>query len=321
MYKFSEIDFLEFAKSISDVVSKGYSEFYAKKVISNNFSIEYADSICDVKSEHKIDRFTKELILNCIKQSYPYIYDNANIFMEDYVGTKSSGFFNLYFDPVDGSRSADLNVGDPCFMVTYSEKTENVKFKDLKNCFIRGLKSNDIYFTFSNRAYYIPNGFSYDIKENAVNLIYDNSSVELKPIENTYKDIHLANSSVIIRDGYGMRSIVAKKIDHNVLNQVKHCFSHDITGMELCYVGACRGIAHIMVEARYHTNGNKIIGSDGFNLIPYSFLKATNCVITSLNGNSLDNCDYNPKNVYDFIACVNSDLLDEFIKYIKEYAS
>lgn len=321
MCKFSETQFLNFAKSISDVVLEGYSEFYTNKILGNNFSIEYADSIGDVKSEHKIDRFIKELILEQIKNNYAYIYENANIFMEDYVASNTNGSFNLYFDPVDGSRSADLNVGDPCFMVTYSEETENVKFKDLKNCFIRGLKSNDIYFTFRNQGYYVPNGFSYSLNNDSVNLIYKNESNILNPIKNTFEDVNLSDSSVIIRDGYGMRSVVAKKIDHNVLNHVKHCFSHDITGVELCYVGACRGIAHIMVEARYHSKGNKIAGSDGFNLIPYSFLKATKCIITSLDGKSLDNTIYNPKGVYDFIACVNHILLHELIKYIKENAS
>lgn len=316
-----ELDFLQFAKQLSDEVSKGYSEFYKSKIINNNFFIEYADSIGDVKSEHKIDKFIKELILNHIKNNYTYIYENANIYMEDYINTNSNGSLNLYIDPVDGSRSADLNVGDPCFMVTYSEKTENVKFKDLKNCFIRGLKSNDIYFTFRNQGYYVPNGFSYSLNNDSVNLIYDNGSNILKPIQNNYEDVNLSNSSVIIRDGYGMRSVVAKKIDHSVLNHVKHCFSHDITGMELCYVGACRGIAHIMVEARHHKNGNKIIGSDGFNLIPYSFLKATNCLVTSLDGESLDDHAYNPKSIYDFIACINKHLLYEFIKYIRENAS
>ncbi|NLD45873.1 MAG: hypothetical protein GX660_01550 [Clostridiaceae bacterium] len=316
-----ELNFLQFAKQLSDEVSIGYSEFYKSKIINNNFTIEYADSIGDVKSEHKIDKFTKELIINYIKNNYTYIYENANVYMEDYINTNSNGSFNLYIDPVDGSRSADLNIGDPCFMITYSEKTKDVKFKDLKNCFIRGLKSNDIYFTFKNRAYYVPNGFLFDIKENAVNLIYNKNLTELRPIENNYRDLRLPNSSVIIRDGYGMRSVVAQKIDHSVLNNVKHCFSHDITGMELCYVASCRGIAHVMVEARNHTRGNKIVGSDGFNLIPYSLLKATNCNVTSLDGKSLDDCIYNPKYIYDFIACVNDNLLNEFIKYIKEHAS
>jgi|GEM_PF-2974993 len=316
-----ELEFLKFANQLSDEISKSYLEFYKRKIINNNFSIEYADSIADVKSEHKIDKFTKEFILNYIKNNYTYIYRNANIYMEDYINTNSQGSFNLYIDPIDGSRSADLNIGDPCFMITFSEKTTDVKFKDLKNCFIKGLKSNDIYFTFKNQAYYVPNGFLFDIQNTAVNLIYNSDVTELRPIENNYKDLSLPNSSVIIRDGYGMRSVVAKKVDHSVLNKVKHCFSHDITGMELCYVAACRGIAHVMVEARTHTRGNNIIGSDGFNLIPYSLLKAANCIVTSLDGKSLDNCIYNPKYIYDFIACVNGNLLNEFIKYIKESAS
>ncbi|TYQ16981.1 UNVERIFIED_CONTAM: hypothetical protein Cloal_3572 [Acetivibrio alkalicellulosi] len=318
MHSFCEKDFLNFSKSLSDEVFKAYTDYYKKKVLNNNFSIEYTNSVYDIKSEHKIDTFIVDCILSFIKQNYSYIYDNANIHMEDYQFSNNKDFINLYIDPVDGSRSADLNIGDPCFMIAYSEKTKDVKFNDLKSCFIKGLKSNDTYFTYKNKGYYVPNGFSYKLEEDTVTLLTNKYSSILKPVKNNYKNITLSNCSVILRDGYGMRSIVEQKIDHSVLNKVYHCFSHDITGIELCYTGSCRGIAHIMVEARRHRKGNKMMVSDGFNLIPYPFVKSANCIITSLDGTPLDDVSYNPKDIYDFIACINNELLNEFLEYVKK---
>jgi hypothetical protein len=126
--------------------------------------------------------------------------------------------------------------------------------------------------------------------------------------------VNIRDACVIIRDGYGMRSTVEGKIDHSILNTVKHTFSYDITGIELCYLASGRDIVHLIAEGRSHVENGKCKGSDGFNLIPYPLIKAVGGVVCALNGIELGETKFDPHKIYDFIGAVNLELVDEFIE-------
>jgi hypothetical protein len=144
--------------------------------------------------------------------------------------------------------------------------------------------------------------------------VLDNKKL-VKPLNARKRDdFKLQDATVIVRDGYGMRKFVAEKINHEILNVVKHTFTIDITGTELCYLAAGRDIVHIVVEARRHMEGDKYKGADGYNLIPYPLIKAAGAMIYDLNGIPLDDEIYIPSQIYDFIASASRRLLNDFIR-------
>jgi fructose-1,6-bisphosphatase/inositol monophosphatase family enzyme len=322
--KFTEECFLEFAQKVSYIVFNQAREFYDVRLVNNVAKIDYyGTNIDNTKAEHKIDKIVKDVIREYINDNYPHLWDIANVHMEDMETSNCySKKISLFFDPVDGSRSADVNIGDPCFMIAYAEKNDDckeIRFKDLKSCFIKCLKTGDIYFTYNAKGYYIPNGHTYELLPNGSALMDGTRNVKALYAGKNEK-FELAHSTVVIRDGYGMRKIVAEKINHDILNDVKHTFSYDITGTELCYLAAGRDIIHVLVEARKHkAKDQRWVGSDGFNLIPYPLLKASGAMIYSLDGVELEDVVYNPRGIYDFIACSSKFLVDKFIeKGVKE---
>ncbi len=312
MFSFSEKDFLEFAKEISEKVNSFTDCYYRNRLISGKSRVEYkCNSELDTKGEHKIDELVKKLILEEVNTNYPEVSKHVNIFMEEFSphNYNKNAVCSIFIDPVDGSRSMDQHIGDPCIMFGFSEKAHisDMKFSDLKSCYIKGLHSGDVYFTSLDKAYYVPRGLEPD-----PNLEFDSRFVPIK-LESTLP-MRLEDSCVVIRDGYGMRSIVERKIDHRILNIVKHTFSHDITGMELCYLASGRDIVHVLVEARSNKDNGKWRGSDGFNLIPYPLVKAVGGGVYSLNGEAIDDIDFEPHKMYDFIAAVSDRLKNEFIE-------
>lgn len=315
---FTEQYFLEFSHKLSVVVFDTVKEFYDDKLVQGIAEIDYCEKdIDDIKGEHRIDRVVKDVIKQYIDNNYQDLWNLVNIHMEDMERSRcSSKKIHLFFDPVDGSRSADLNIGDPCFMVAYAEETEEyneIRFRDLKSCFVKGLKTGDIYITYTGKGYCIPSGHNYTLLP-AGKVLIDGTKT-IRPLaagkSETFK---LAHSTVVIRDGYGMRRVVSQKINHDILNDVKHTFSHDITGTELCYLAAGRDIIHVLVEARKHRNNKREwVGSDGYNLIPYPLLKASGAMVYTLDGVEFEDIVYDPKGIYDFIACSSKSLVDSFI--------
>ncbi len=316
MKSFKEVDFLEFAQYVSEKVYIAFNKYYRHKLLSGYASINYEDNFENsVKSVHKIDRFVKEIITQALDERFTGYKDSINIYMEDFkVCDVSNPKCCIFIDPVDGSRSADQHIGDPCIMMAYSPKTDmhNLRFRDLESCFIKGLHSGDVYFTYYSKGYFIPNGYTYRLHDEKVTIDETFILNPLKRIDNT-SPITLGDSCVVVRDGYGMRSIVSNKVNHSILNYVKHTFSYDITGIELCYLASGRDIIHILVEARSHFKDGKQVGSDGFNLIPYPLIKAVGGMLYTLEGEELEHKHYNPYNIYDFVSTANDRLMKECI--------
>jgi fructose-1,6-bisphosphatase/inositol monophosphatase family enzyme len=259
-----------------------------------------------------VDAFIKQIIIEYINGHCPQVKNEAIIYMENFkVTSPENPSCTIFIDPVDGSRSADQHIGAPCFMIAFSSKTDDIHFRDLQNCFVRGIHSGDSYFTFCSKAYYVPGGYSITFGNNGEVIV--NKELVLNPIKMSHNPERLKDATVIVRDGYGMREIVSKKIDHSILNAVKHTFSYDITGIELCYLASGRNIVHLLVEARRHFQNGKAVGSDGYNLIPYPLIKAVGGNIYLLNGQSLDDILYKPQEIYDFIAGINPILVQEFV--------
>lgn len=315
--KFSEKEFLLFSQAISQKIYLFTKNYYKKKLLTGLTEIEYiSPSNTDIKQEHKIDKLVKNYILDLINQEYSYLLKIANFCMEDYQEIKNTdAVCTIIIDPVDGSRCADQNIGDPCIMFAISFTPFNqMTFKDLASCFIKALHSGDTYFVYHQQSYYIPNNLNFYLQEKKV-LLNDNPNnfVEVKPQhQKDQLPKNISDSVFIVRDGYGMRTIVKDKINHDILNQAKHTFSHDITSIELCYL--TREVVHLIVEARKHYKNNKWNGSDGFNLIPYPLVKAVGGMIYDLYGKELENKKYNPYDIYDFIASTSPTLKDFFIK-------
>lgn len=317
---FDENFFIEFSKKLSHILFQKVREYYNQKFLSGVNGLEYStyndNTYVSLKAEHKIDQYAKSVIMDFIHSNYFYLWEKCNIFMEDFYSEASDNLsISIYIDPVDGSRSADLNIGDPCFMIAYAEKasaSEAIKFKDLKSCFIKCLKSGDQYFTYENFAYYIPGEYSFNILDGKILL---NNKQQVAPIKLKNDVYTLEQAVVIIREGYGMRKFAGGKINFDVLDDVKHCFSYDITGTELCYLASGRGIADIMVEARKHIDhAQKARGSDGFNMIPYPLIKAAGGMMYTLTGKKYEDIEYCPHKMYDFIAASNERLLKNFLQ-------
>lgn len=55
-------------------------------------------------------------------------------------------------------------------------------------------------------------------------------------------------------------------------------------------------------------------GSDEYNLIPYPLIKAVGAEIYTLEGHPFGSMIYNPQGIFDFIAGVNINLVEEFIQ-------
>jgi fructose-1,6-bisphosphatase/inositol monophosphatase family enzyme len=310
----TEVEFIRFAENIGRKVFCLTQNYYRHKLLKGLTKIEYAAAGDNIKQEHKIDGIVKQYIVNLIRKDYPDLLKIANLCMEDYHQTNPENTgCTIMIDPVDGSRCADQKIGDPCIMFGYSDAAfEEMTFKKIKSCFIKALHSGDTYFLFNHRSYYIPGNISFGFDREKVWVRYNDNIMAIQPLRiDAGLATKLADAVIIIRDGYGMRQVVDNKINHEILNEARHTFSHDITSIELCYL--TRNIVHLVIEARKHCRAGKWIGSDGFNLIPYPLVKAAGGVIYDLSGTELENARFNPYHVYDFIAASRPGLKDLFV--------
>lgn len=312
-----EVDFIMFAEAISHIIQRELKKYYREKLLSGLAKVDYEDNTqSDSKGSHKIDKYTKNVIIDVITEDFSEVMRNANIYIEgEPVLWAEEPTCCILIDPVDGSRSADQHIGDPCMMLAFTPvfRDNNLKFKHIQTCYIRGLHSGDRYFTYQGKAYYVPEGYKYSLLEDGRILLDETRVLNAITLKKSSKS-SLKDASVIVRDGYGMRNVVSSKINHDILNEVKHTFSYDITGIELCYLASGRDIVNLVVEARRHFKDGKWAGSDGFNLMAYPLVKAAGGMIYTLDGQELDEIIFEPSEIYDFIAASDQALVEEFIR-------
>ncbi|MGE5418438.1 MAG: inositol monophosphatase family protein [Acidobacteriota bacterium] len=308
-----ESEFIKLAHSIAGEI-RNYIRNYYRHQYENQSQPHLINNESPGYMPNPTDCLAYQAILDIINRKFHHMLNEANFIIEGFepiLGRDAQ--YTVFIDPVDGSRSAALRIGDPCIMLAYSPQHEltNIKFKDLQFCYVEGLHSADTYFTYCGKGYYVPGGFYFEPRDEA---IYLYGEILLEPIRLRQEyPRSIEEASVIVRDGHGMRRHVKEKINHSILDHARHVFSYDITGLELSYLASGRDIVHLLVESRSHYDKGRIVGSDGFNLLPFPLVKATGGVVYTLNGEPLDEQVFNPYGVYDFIAASNPKIFNEFV--------
>ncbi|HSJ67043.1 MAG TPA: hypothetical protein VK921_05185 [Anditalea sp.] len=231
-----------------------------------------------VKDTHHIDQIAFKLIKKQLS-NLP-----VNVYLEGFPPiVNHSADYNLYIDPVDGSRNWDRGVGDPCFCMAVSKNIPHLTFRDLTFAFVGGYHSLD--------QYYLEDGSP----------IFESHLLQQKIILENIKKVQTLNSAhAYLKPGYS-----AAKYHFDfclpIYYRVKDIRSIDNSGMDLCEIA--RGAADFAIEARQL--------SDFYNLLAYPIFHSSGGIITDLNGQDLIDREFNIDSQYDFIASSNMTLLLE----------
>ncbi|MGE5404510.1 MAG: inositol monophosphatase family protein [Candidatus Saccharibacteria bacterium] len=309
----SESDFLKLAHSIAGEIRNYIRNYHRHQYESQSWPHLNSGENASY-TPNPTDCLAYQAILDIVNRKFPYMLEEANFLIEGFepvLGRDAQ--YTLFIDPVDGSRSAALRIGDPCIMLAFSPKRDlaQIEFRDLHYSYVEGLHTGDTYFTYCGKCYYVPGGFYYEAHDEDVYL-YGEILLEPIHLKQEYPR-SIEEASVIVRDGHGMRRHVREKINHSILDHARHVFSYDITGLELSYLASGRDIVHLLVESRSHFDKGRLVGSDGFNLLPFPLVKAAGGVVYSLDGEPLDEQLFNPYGVYDFVAASNPKIFKEFV--------
>ena len=236
-----------------------------------------------VKDTHHIDQLAFDLIKGELSQL------PVNLYLEGFPPiTKEGAAFNVYIDPVDGSRNWDRGVGDPCFCLAVSANKTHLTFRDLKFAFIGGYHSFDQYYVEGTSA------------------IYESHILHRKVIlKNVNRANTLSTAHAYLKPGYS-----AAKYHFDfclpVYYRVKDIRAIDNSGMDLCEIA--RGAADFAIEARQL--------SDFYNLLAYPLFHAAGGIITDLAGQDLIDREFDINAQYDFIASSNRELLTEILEVL-----
>ncbi|MBT0811962.1 hypothetical protein KIH41_11795 [Litoribacter ruber] len=271
------MDFIQISKTLFSSLQENLNLHRREKGLFGLNSV--ADK--EVKATHLIDEVAFEVIRKELLEL------PVNIYMEGFPAIKTeSAEFNIYIDPVDGSRNWDRGVGDPSFCLAVSPVKESLRFGDLSFSFIGGYHSHD--------RYYIQNGKA----------IFDSHLLQ-KQIEINTKNAaaKLGDAHAYLKPGY---TATKAHFDYcwPIYPLVKDIRAIDNSGMDLCEIA--RGAADFSIECR------KL--SDFYNLLAFPILKAAGGVVTDLNGQDLTGMTFELEGQYDFIAAGNRMLVDEIIQ-------
>jgi fructose-1,6-bisphosphatase/inositol monophosphatase family enzyme len=240
----------------------------------------------DLKSSHTVDDRARTVVHDILA------FYRCNVFVESFcTDTGKTADFSIYVDPIDGSLNWDRGVGDPCVVITISDKPAATCLDDLIFGYVEGLRSGDIYYTRDHFAFM------------RSKIIGTEKQIQCSG------PLRLPEATAYLRPGYSMAE-----------RQLKHTFplfllardirAIDNAGMEFCEIA--RNAADIMVEARN--------GSDFFNLLAYPILKNAGGLLVDLNGDALGPQPIEIDKPYDYIACNNRMLLDEALNVMKRAA-
>lgn len=275
------MDYFDLCKNISSRVK---SEL-VNRLSKTGFIGESISNPNSLKSTHEIDNIAIKIIKDVLKDF------NCNIFMESAVsGVKKDADFSVFIDPVDGSLNWDRGVGDPCIVIAISDKSKEIRFRDLLYAYVEGFRSGDIYYTRGDSSYFISKLTNKEVK-----IICKGNS-------------KLSEATAYLRPGYDLAKNQFEG-SFPVFLLCKDIRAIDNTGMEICEIA--RNAADIMVETRKM--------SDFFNLMAFPILRNAGGIICDLNGNRLDNQLMDVDKQYDYIACNNQKLLDETLKILGEF--
>ncbi|KEO74485.1 FIG domain-containing protein [Anditalea andensis] len=270
------MDFIQISK---DLFNHLYHELNAIRKSNGFYGI---NKIGDqgVKDTHHIDEVAFQLIRKYMDQF------TINIYVEGFPPIyKKDANFNLYIDPVDGSRNWDRGVGDPCFCLAVSQNKPSLTFKDLIFSFTGGYHSLDQYYIEDKSAVFESHRLNKKIFLNELNRVQS-----------------LAQSHAYLKPGYS-----AAKFHFDfclpLYFKVKDIRAIDNSGMDLCEIA--RGAADFAIEARQL--------SDFYNLLSYPIFHASGGIITDLEGLDMIDKEFNLDAPYDFIASSNQILLFQIL--------
>jgi len=236
-----------------------------------------------VKDTHHIDQVAFEIIKRQLSDLA------VNIYLEGFPPIiVNQAKYNLYIDPVDGSRNWDRGVGDPCFCLAASANLPHLTFRDLTFAFIGGYHSFD--------QYYLEEGSA----------IFESNLLQQKIVLQNIEKVQTLNTAhAYLKPGYS-----AAKYHFDfclpIYYRVKDIRSIDNSGMDLCEIA--RGAADFAIEARQL--------SDFYNLLAYPIFHASGGIITDLKGQELIDREFDIDSQYDFIACSNKALLLEIFEVL-----
>ena len=263
------LNYLEFSRKLSQAVKKAMlsdlADHHTQGVRSGGESS---------KAVHAIDEVAYREALRML-QDVP-----CNVYMESFDPHLSEdAAFSLFIDPVDGSLNWDRGVGDPCFALAISPKTEAIRFCDFAYAYVEGLRSGDYYYVREGKAMHYNHLLGRE-------MTIRSSTVEQLPEAHAYLKTGYAGAS---RQFYQSMPLFLS---------VKDIRAFDNSGMELCELA--RGASDLMVEARQL--------SDFYNLLAYPIVRAAGGIISDLDGKPIDEQLIQPDALYDFVAAGNESL-------------
>ena len=273
-------DYLELAQNLSSAVKKALVKDLRSQA---RFDVRASNS--STKAVHEIDALARDIALEQL-QGVP-----CNIYMESFEAhLEPEACFSLFIDPVDGSINWDRAVGDPCFALAISPKTEAICFKDFDFAYLEGFRSGDCYYTQEGQAWH-----------------YHAMTGLRRPVQSS-ATTELSTAHAYLKTGY---SGAAEQFHESfpLFLQVKDIRAIDNSGMELCELA--RGATDLMVE------GRKL--SDFYNLLAYPILNASGVVISDLQGNLLGPQLIQPTALYDFVAAANSVLWQACLESLAQF--
>jgi len=273
------MDYLSLCYSISETIK---SQLYTI-VRDKGFTGESLQDRHNLKSTHFIDIICSNLVTEILTEF------NCNIFIESVNSSlKPDADFSIYIDPIDGSLNWERGVGDPSVVIAISNKSQINCLNDFTFSFVFGLRSQDVYYSDSENAYYVSS-----ISKNTVTI-------------KCHGHHNIADATAYLRTGYGAAQ---QQLDHSLLlyTAVRDIRGFDNAAMEICEIA--RDAADVLVEARGI--------SDFFNLLAYPILKSAGGYLTDLNGIDLGQQTINIDSIYNFIACNNKPLLTEVLNKLR----
>ncbi|MEL7036002.1 MAG: inositol monophosphatase family protein [Cyanobacteria bacterium J06592_8] len=238
----------------------------------------------DLKSTHQIDEIAIRVIKSVLKDY------QCNIYLESKpVEYQDGASFSIFIDPVDGSLNWERGVGDPCIAIAISEKTTDIKLKDLSYAYVEGFRSGDFYYTQSGSSYFFSQLTQKEVCIQSVG------------------KVRLSEATAYLRPGYSLakNQLISSFPIFLLCRDIR---AIDNAGMEICEIA--RNAADLMIEARK--------GSDNFNLLAYPILKSAGGILCDLSGNSLDELSMESSVQVDYIACNNPELLTQTLDVLRQ---
>ncbi|MCC5919168.1 MAG: hypothetical protein LAT68_00305 [Cyclobacteriaceae bacterium] len=239
-----------------------------------------------VKATHQIDEVAFEILKEHFKE-FP-----ADLYIESFDPILKEGSeWVLFCDPVDGSRNCDRNIGDAGFGICLSPKREQLRFSDLQDAFVGGLRTGDRYYTKGGSAFY-------------------QSALTKKeyPLRSS-AETQLKNALLLLKAGYSAADTHFSQA-YPLYFACKDSRSFENSIVEMCELA--RGGMDAFVEVR------KL--SDFYNLVAYPILRASGASLVNLQGQPFEQLAVDPDGYYDFVGASTEILAIEIINILKDFA-